>query len=182
MEDMAPSKALAMKRRYTDQQVIDAVRVSYSIAQVLRLLSLSPTGANYRAAHSHFVRLRLDTSHFTGQGHLRGRSHSWTPMRPLADILVLNSTYLSTADLKARLIREGILANRCYECDSPPLWRGRPLVLVLDHINGDHSDNRVQNLRLLCPNCNSQQPTFAGRNRGRYRTGCRNGSEAQCFD
>ena len=158
-----------MKRRYTDQQIIDAVRSSLSIAQVLKRLDLSPTGCNYVAAHAHFARLGLDTSHFTGQGHLRGKTHSWTPKRPLADILVPNFRGRYSSKLKSRLIREGILANRCYECGCPPQWRGRPLVLVLDHVNGDRYDFRLPNLRLLCPNCNSQQPTFAGRNKGRYR-------------
>jgi hypothetical protein len=50
-----------------------------------------------------------------------------------------------------------------------PVWLGKPLVLILDHINGKHNDHRLVNLRLLCPNCNSQQPTFAGKNKGQYR-------------
>jgi 5-methylcytosine-specific restriction endonuclease McrA len=45
------------------------------------------------------------------------------------------------------------------------MWNGIPLVLVLDHINGKNNDNRQNNLRLLCPNCNSQQSTFAGKNK-----------------
>jgi hypothetical protein len=131
------------------------------------MLGLSPTGANYKGVQANFSRLGLDTSHFTGQGHLKNKHHSWTPSRPLADILIENSTYLGTTHLKARLLREGLLANCCAECGSPPLWRGRPLVLILDHKNGNRSDNRIENLRLLCPNCNSQQATFAGKNRGR---------------
>jgi Zn finger protein HypA/HybF involved in hydrogenase expression len=76
---------------------------------------------------------------------------------------------LGSNHLKRRLIKEGLLVNRCSECDSLPEWRGKPLTMVLDHRNGDNTDNRLENLRLLCPNCNSQQATFAGRNRGRYR-------------
>src|SRR3954467_11541413 len=79
-------------------------------------LGLSPTGANYKAMYGHFTRLGLDTSHFTGQGHLRGKQHAWTPRKSLTDILVENSTYLGTSHLKARLLREGLLANRCAEC------------------------------------------------------------------
>lgn len=157
-----------MRRRYTDEALRSAVPVSCSIAQVLKRLGLSPTGANYKAMYEHFGRLGLDTTHFTGQGHLRGKRHSWTPSRPLDDILVENSTYSCTSDLKARLLREGLLLERCAECGLPPEWQGRRLVLILDHKNGNRSDHRLDNLRLLCPNCNSQQPTFAGKNRGRY--------------
>ncbi len=159
-----------MARSYTDQDIIDAVRASFSIRQVLRMLRLSPTGCNYKGMHAHFARLDLDTPHFTGQGHLRGKTHGWTPKRPLSEILVQNSTYLSNRSLKFRLLREGLLTNRCAVCDLEPMWQGKPLVLVLDHINGDCTDHRMENLRLLCPNCNSQQPTFAGKNKGRYRT------------
>jgi len=119
--------------------------------------------------HRHFGRLGLDTAHFTGQAHLRGKRHNWAPKRSLGEILVLASTYQTTSHLKARLIKEGVLENRCAICDQPALWRGLPLVLILDHMNGDRSDHRIENLRLLCPNCNSQQPTFAGKNKGRYR-------------
>jgi len=150
-------------RRYTDQAIVEAVQSSQSIRQVLTKLSLSPTGANYLGIQKHFKRLELDTSHFTGQAHLRGKRHSWTPCRPLSEILVENSTYACTSDLKARLLREGLI-NRCAECGSPPVWLGKLLVLVLDHKNGKPTDNRIENLRLLCPNCNSQQPTFAGKN------------------
>lgn len=156
-------------RRYTDQDIIDAVRNSFSIAQVLRLLHLSPTGSNYKGLHAHIARLNLDASHFTGQGHLRGKTHSWTPRRPLAEILVQNSSLRGNDRLKPRLLKAGLLNNRCYECNLKPLWQGKPLVLVLDHINGVSSDYRIENLRFLCPNCNSQQKTFAGRNKGRYQ-------------
>jgi hypothetical protein len=156
-------------RRYTDQNIIEAVRDSFSIAQVLKVLHLSPTGANYKGMYANFARLGLNTSHFTGQGHLRGKTHSWTPSRPLAEILVRNSTVRTNCHLKPRLLREGLLCNWCYQCGMEPLWQGKPLVLILDHINGDCYDYRIENLRLLCPNCNSQQQTFAGKNKGRYR-------------
>ncbi|MCI0460051.1 MAG: HNH endonuclease [Gemmataceae bacterium] len=158
------------ERRYTDQQIIEAVQASFSIRQVLKLLGLHPTGANYRGIERHFSRLGLDTSHFTGQGHLRGKTHSWTPERPLEEILVENSTYHGGGvKLKRRLFKAGLLVNRCYICGQEPVWQGQPLRMVLDHKNGNPSDNRIENLWLLCPNCNSQQPTFAGRNQGRRR-------------
>lgn len=157
-----------MKRRYSDQQIRDAVATCASIAQILKRLGLSPTAANYKGMHAHFARLGINTAHVTGQSHLKGESHSWTPGRPLSDVLVARSPYTNTFRLKIRLLRAGLLSNKCVECGTGPVWQGKPPVLVLDHRNGDRSDNRLENLRLLCPNCNSQQATFAGKNKGRY--------------
>jgi hypothetical protein len=156
-------------RTYTDNDIIVAVRESFSIAQVLRALGLKATGANYKGVYHHINRLGLDKSHFTGQGHLRGKRHNWSRKLPLAEILVAASSYNNSTCLKSRLLREGLLPDKCSECGLPPIWQGKTLVLILDHKNGDHCDHRLENLRLLCPNCNSQQPTFAGKNKGRYR-------------
>ena len=158
------------KRRYTDRDIIVAVRANFSMAQVLRVLKLLPTGANYKGMYANFTRLGLDTSHFTGQGHLKGKTHSWTPERPLAEILVQHSTCKNNQHLKRRLLKAGLLVNHCYRCGLGPVWQGEPLVMILDHMNGDTFDYRIENLRLLCPNCNTQQKTFAGRNKGRYRS------------
>src|SRR5947199_95785 len=151
------------KRCYTDEDLISAVQSSFSVRGVLKILRLSPTGCNYKAMYMHFSRLGLDTRHFTGQGHLRGKHHGWTPKRPLSEVLVECSTYTCTSTLKRRLIREGLLVNQCSRCGLPPEWQGEPLTMILDHRNGDNRDNRLENLRLLCPNYNTQQPTFAGK-------------------
>lgn len=100
-----------------------------------------------------------------GLGHLLpdGRRRAPDSKIPLERILVTGSSY-SRYSLKRRLIAEGLLVEACSICSMPPEWQGRPLVLVLDHINGVNDDNRIENLRLLCPNCNSQTDTFAGRN------------------
>lgn len=84
--------------------------------------------------------------------------------KPLSEILVEDSTY-ARIHLKRRLIEEKILPYICALCDQEPEWQGQKLVLVLDHINGINNDNRRENLRFLCPNCNSQTSTFSGRNR-----------------
>lgn len=83
-----------------------------------------------------------------------------------ADIeeMFIENSVIGRNAVKNRLIKEGILENKCSECGLEQNWNGKPIVMVLDHINGVNNDNRIENLRFLCPNCNSQTPTFAGRN------------------
>lgn len=152
------------KARWNDAQMIEVVAKSFSVAEVLRALGLKVTGANYKTIHRAVQRLALDTSHWTGQGHLKGKSHDWSKSQKLEEILIEKSTYTNTFRLKRRLLKAGLLLNKCYIC-SINEWLGKKLVLQLDHMNGDHFDNRIENLRLLCPNCHSQTETFAGKNK-----------------
>jgi hypothetical protein len=67
--------------------------------------------------------------------------------------------------IKKRIIRESLLIYKCSCCGLDPVWNNSPLSLQLDHINGVNNDNRIFNLRFLCPNCHSQQDTYAAKNR-----------------
>lgn len=82
----------------------------------------------------------------------------------LEEILVENSTYANSHRLKLRLIAEGYLEEKCSCCGIGNEWNGKPLSLQLDHENGNNSDNRIENLRILCPNCHSQTETYASKN------------------
>ena len=82
---------------------------------------------------------------------------------PLDEILVDGSTY-SRGSLKRRLYAEGLKSPRCELCGQGDVWRGRPIALILDHVNGVADDNRLANLRIVCPNCAATLPTHCGRN------------------
>jgi len=139
-----------------------AISSSFSIREALIKMKYSPTGANYIGFKQLVAEWGIDISHFNG-GYKKGGRYRFRST-PLNEILVENSSYTSKAKLKQRIMQNGLLTNECQVCGQKPEWNGQPLVLVLDHINGHNNDHRLENLRLLCPNCNSQMPTFAGRN------------------
>jgi len=149
-----------MKRtqRYTEEKVRNAVKSSYSLAQVLKKLGLVPAGGNYEILKAVIADLNIDMGHFTGQGHLKGKSHNWTKKRHLSEVLIKGSRF-NSCHLRNRLIAEGIFERKCYGCNLTK-WQGRPIALELEHKNGDRMDNRKENLSLLCPNCHAQTPTW----------------------
>lgn len=154
-----------MKR--TREDIEKAVASSKSIAGVCRALGLKPAGGNYRVIHNAIDTYNIDTSHFTGQGWNVGMKFRPQPERNLVDILKENSYYQSYK-LKRRLLKEGIKDYRCEECGLTE-WNGQTIPLELHHINGVNNDNRLENIKLLCPNCHALTETYRGLNKSAHR-------------
>lgn len=94
-------------------------------------------------------KLGLDTSHF-----------KYAEPKPLNDWLTIWETTHRLPHLKKRIMDEGLLKEECVLCGQNNIWNGNKLVLQLDHINGNNKDNRIENLRILCPNCHTQTETY----------------------
>lgn len=151
-----------MRHSYSIEEFSEAVKTSYSIAQALTKLGLSPKGGNYRVFKKFQKSYQIDTSHFTGKGHLKGKTHNYNTI-PLEQILVKDFEY-SSNKLRKRLISEGIKDHKC-ECCGLTEWLEEPIPLELDHVDGDHYNNTIENLKILCPNCHAKTPTYRGRNK-----------------
>lgn len=156
-------KNQSMMYAISDEDFIKLVMESDSIINVLYKLGYT----NGRAAHTYQIfhrrcsELGIDKS-FNGTTNSLGVGLN--TKYSLEDIFKKNSTYKNMSSLKKRLVREGLLDYKCAICGNSGYWQDKPLSLHIDHINGINNDNRLDNLRFLCPNCHSQTVTYCGRN------------------
>lgn len=151
------------RRKWDKNDLQKALKESRSIRQILTKLRLKEAGGNYSQIKKYLQIYKLNTSHLKGRGWNKGLKGTSGPRIPLENILVKGSTFQSYK-LRNRLIREGVKKGQCEECGWAKRSKDGRLPLELDHINGDSSDNRIENLRILCPNCHSLKPTHRGRN------------------
>lgn len=160
-----------MKRKWTDEDFVVAVRDSLSYAQVLVKLGLKPAGSNYEMVKRKVKELNVSTSHMTGKAWNKGiRYRPIFVAKSLSEILVKHSTYITANHLKERLLAENVKPRKC-ECCGLATWMGKPIALELHHINGIRDDQRLENLQLLCPNCHAITDNYRGKNKGKSAPG-----------
>lgn len=148
--------------KYTKELLQEKINGCYSFAELCRRLGLKPEGSNPKTVRRKLEEFGIDYSHFTGQ--------RWNTN---TDNLVYRGKYLpnlcehsslSSSNVKELVYRLGLKENRCEKCGIST-WKDQPIVCELHHINGDSTDNRIENLQILCPNCHSQTDNFRSRNR-----------------
>jgi hypothetical protein len=150
--------------RYTEAELRAVVPAASTLTEVLRHFGLRPAGGNHRLLRHWLDRWNISTEHFTG-------TPAGPPRRkaiPLEQVMVRGSTY-QRSQLKQRLYDTGLKQRRCELCGQGEEWCGARMALILDHINGTADDNRLENLRIVCPNCAATLDTHCGRGNRRPR-------------
>ncbi|WP_405908355.1 MULTISPECIES: HNH endonuclease [unclassified Streptomyces] len=157
--------------KWTREILESVVAVSTSVNEVLRRLGLDSVGGHHTNIARRIKGYGLDTSHFTPVARTERMRHNQR-RRSAGEILIEHSSPHAKRTPSSRLKRamsELGIDERCALCGIDPVWLGEPLPLEVDHIDGNWRNNRVENLRLLCPNCHSTTDTYRGRAKGRDR-------------
>jgi hypothetical protein len=144
--------------RYSQDEAVAAIAASRSWAETLRRLGMCESGGGGRVLQKYARIWGISTDHFDPYAAARHRTQ-----RPLSEVLIEGSTY-SRSNLKPRLYASGLKDRRCEICGQGETWHGRRMSLILDHVNGVSHDNRIENLRIVCPNCAATLDTHCGRN------------------
>lgn len=149
------------KHERTKEEFEAAIKNANSIAGALRNLGLVARGGNYRIIKLASKKYGIDLSHFDGQGWNKGLKFKPKTSEKTINLLTKDSKCQSYK-LKNRLLNEGFKDSIC-ECCGNSEWMGKPIPLELHHINGDNTDNRIENLQILCPNCHALTNNYRGR-------------------
>ncbi len=147
---------------HNQHAVEEAVNKSSSMKDAITYLGLRPAGGNYKSLRKACIRFELTVPKASGLFQTeKARSVS---RKADSEVFVEESSYTNRSLIKKRMYSLGV-PPQCSLCGLSPSWQEKPLTLQLDHINGIANDNRLENLRILCPNCHSQTSTFCGGNK-----------------
>ena len=145
-----------MATKYTKEVLETLVKGHFSVRSICIALGLKPASGTQTNISKRIKENGLDTSHFTGKGHAKGKILG--PRRPINDYLN-NEVKITSHNLRVRLIKENIKEEKCELC-ALEKWNSLPIPLELDHIDGDHYNNNLSNLQILCPNCHAQKTNY----------------------
>ena len=147
-----------MKKRLNDfskEELEQVVQDSLSLSEVCLKLEFSKSGAMLNRIRKKLFELNISTDHFL---------KTVPPTKRTVENIFIENSTADQKTLRKWYLDGQYTPYKCAICGQPPLWNNKKLTLILDHINGHHKDDRLENLRWVCPNCNQQLPTTNGKN------------------
>ena len=154
-------------RKYTKEWLTELCKDSYSYAEVLKKAGRKQGGGTQATLKKKIKEFNIDISHFTGQKwHDIPNQKNNVISREgysLEEVFIQNSPVTQKV-LRGYIERHNVLEYKCQTCGCDGNWQNGIISLEVDHINGDNKDNRVKNLRYLCPNCHALTDTYRGKN------------------
>jgi len=141
---------------YKKENLLEIIKNSASLKDVFIHLNYSSSGNAYKRVKNYLDSINIDYSSLTNK--------RWSSKEKNNDDVFIDGSNFCGKSLKNKILKHKLLEYKCCECGNTGEWNNKKLSLQLDHKNGVSNDNRLENLRFLCPNCHSQTPTFAGKN------------------
>lgn len=148
----------------SDDDFADIVKNSFSVREVIRSCGLIPAGGNHQTTTRRIKKLNLDTTHFSGQRWNKGKQLRYLQI-PIESYLS-NERNISSHKLRLKLFSSGIKKENCENCGLH-VWQGVKIPLELHHIDGNHSNNTLSNILILCPNCHALTQNYRGKNKNK---------------
>lgn len=149
---------MGTKRKISKEDAEKIVKECFTIADFCRKVGWQPRGDNYKIFHSYVKEYNLDTSHFTGGNNTNFGNKNNKEKEKSVEEYIKNDIVRGTTLLK-KLIKEGIKERKC-ECCGNDKWLGEDIPLEIHHKDGNHYNNNLENIMLLCPNCHARTDTY----------------------
>ena len=147
------SKKIRFKN-YTKEELTEAIKNSLCWTDVCRMLSVTVCTTNFKRVQALVEAFGLSIAHFNPKSAFARGKHYWTH-----EEMLVEKSKVHRSVLRDYIRRHSVIEEKCSECSLKKEWNNKPIVLEIDHINGHSDDNRIENLRMLCPNCHSQTKT-----------------------
>lgn len=149
-----------MKKEYTKEKLEEIVLESKTIRQVLLAFNRNESASSYKVLNKKFKEWNINISHFLTRSEVAKQLFGEGKLKKATnDELFIENSICGRSSVKKRIIDDKLIEYKCFKCGNTGEWMGEKITLILDHKNGVNNDNRIENLRFACPNCNSTLET-----------------------